>query len=236
MESARDVTVNELQYQGRKASRAKSEQRRRLILEATMRIIVRDGVRGVRHRAVATEASVPLAATTYYFKDIRELIADAFTLYTEWALAYVSRFTQEFESVLPKLHKMDLANSNDQESAVQLLADELSRYCEGKLATDLTMLISEQAFRYEACIDDRVKQLAHMHRAALFDIVSQFLSALGSDAAAEDTDIVMALLQSLEYQMLLDGDNDEGVVRIHRVLVRFVRLLTPQLQQSKNRL
>ncbi len=232
MEPVREVTVNELQYQGRKASRAKSEQRRRLILEATMRIIVRDGVRGVRHRAIASEAGVPLAATTYYFKDIRELIADAFTLYTEWALAYVSRFTEEFESILPQLHQMNLSVAGEQERAVQFLADELSRYCEGKLATDLTMLISEQAFRYEACIDERVKQLAQMHREALFDIVSQFLTALGSDAAAEDTDIVMALLQSLEYQMLLDGDNAEGVVRIQRVLVRFVRLLMPRLKPS----
>ena len=127
MEPVREVTVNELQYQGRKASRAKSEQRRRLILEATMRIIVRDGVRGVRHRAIASEAGVPLAATTYYFKDIRELIADAFTLYTEWALAYVSRFTEEFESILPQLHQMDLSVAGEQERAVQFLADELSR-------------------------------------------------------------------------------------------------------------
>ena len=234
MESAREVTVSELQYQGRKASRAKSEQRRRLILEATMRIIVRDGVRGVRHRAIASEADVPLAATTYYFKDIRELIADAFTLYTEWALGYVNRFTEEFEAVLPQLYQMDLTDVGEQERAVQFLANELSRYCEDKLATDLTMLISEQALRYEACIDDRVKQLAQMHREALFDIVSQFLTALGSDSAAEDSDIVMALFQSLEYQMLLDGDNAAGVMRIQRVIVRFVRLLMPQLKPLKN--
>ena len=40
-------------------------------------------MRGIRHRAVAKEADVPLAATTYYFKDIDELIVDTFTLYTE---------------------------------------------------------------------------------------------------------------------------------------------------------
>ncbi|WP_373691576.1 TetR/AcrR family transcriptional regulator, partial [Endozoicomonas sp. SESOKO2] len=55
-----------LKYQGRKTSRANSEQRRRTILEAALRIVVRDGVRGVRHRAVAKEAQVPLSATTYY--------------------------------------------------------------------------------------------------------------------------------------------------------------------------
>src|SRR5690554_906244 len=94
-----ELAVHEtLQYQGRKATRAKSEQRRRDILEATLRIIRTEGVRGVRHRAVAKEAKVPLAATTYYFKDIDELIVDAFTLYTEQALLRSEEHTSELQS------------------------------------------------------------------------------------------------------------------------------------------
>ncbi len=81
-----------VKYQGRKTSRAGSEQRRRLILEAALRIVIREGVRGIRHRAVAKEADVPLAATTYYFKDIQELINDTFTLYAEQALEVVNQF------------------------------------------------------------------------------------------------------------------------------------------------
>ena len=69
-----------VQYRGRKASRQGSEQRRLSILEAALRIIVREGLRGVRHRAVAAEADVPLSATTYYFNDIQDLIADSFAL------------------------------------------------------------------------------------------------------------------------------------------------------------
>jgi len=42
--------------------------RRRSILEATVRLLVRGGLAGVTHRAVAREADVPLAATTYYFR------------------------------------------------------------------------------------------------------------------------------------------------------------------------
>lgn len=71
---------NSIRYSGRKASRAKSELRRLEILEATLRIAARDGLRGIKHRAVAREAGVPLAATTYYFRDIHELISDSFML------------------------------------------------------------------------------------------------------------------------------------------------------------
>lgn len=66
---AASAVAESVRYQGRKASRQGSEQRRQAILDAAMRLIVRDGVRAVRHRAVAAEAQVPLSATTYYFKD-----------------------------------------------------------------------------------------------------------------------------------------------------------------------
>ena len=75
---------------GRKASRQGSEQRRLNILDATLRIIVRDGLRGVRHRAVAAEAGVPLSATTYYFRDIKDLISDSFVLFVERSSASLS--------------------------------------------------------------------------------------------------------------------------------------------------
>src|SRR5690606_30300634 len=66
--SLASAVAESVQYHGRKAIRRRSEVRRQAILDAAMRIIVRDGVRAVRHRAVAAEAGVPLSATTYYFK------------------------------------------------------------------------------------------------------------------------------------------------------------------------
>ena len=87
-----------VQYQGRKTSRKGSEQRRQAILDAAMRIIVRDGVRAVRHRAVAAEADVPLSATTYYFKDINDLITDTFARFVERSAAFLVRFVGQFGS------------------------------------------------------------------------------------------------------------------------------------------
>ena len=92
-----------VEYQGRKASRHGSEQRRQLILDAAMRIVVRDGVRGVRHRAVAAEAGVPLSATTYYFKDIDDLINDTFAQYVERSAAFMAKLWQGTEGKLREM-------------------------------------------------------------------------------------------------------------------------------------
>ncbi|MFF5265536.1 TetR/AcrR family transcriptional regulator [Actinomadura viridis] len=55
-------------------SRRDPEARRRAIIEAAGRLIAEVGVGGVTHRRVAAEAGVPLGATTYYFKDLDDLI------------------------------------------------------------------------------------------------------------------------------------------------------------------
>jgi AcrR family transcriptional regulator len=96
------AVAESVQYQGRKASRQGSEQRRQDILDAAMRIVVRDGVRAVRHRAVATEAGVPLSATTYYFKDIDDLLTDTFAQYVERSAAYMAKLWVNNEGLLAR--------------------------------------------------------------------------------------------------------------------------------------
>jgi DNA-binding transcriptional regulator YbjK len=56
---------------------ARGERRRRAILDATLALVGREGTAAVTHRAVAAEAGVPLAATTYYFDSKEELIREA---------------------------------------------------------------------------------------------------------------------------------------------------------------
>jgi DNA-binding transcriptional regulator YbjK len=58
---------------------ARGNARRRQIVEATLRVIETGGVAAVRHRAVAAAAGVPLAATTYYFATLDDLLIAALT-------------------------------------------------------------------------------------------------------------------------------------------------------------
>jgi DNA-binding transcriptional regulator YbjK len=59
--------------------RARGAARRGQIVEATLRLIETGGVAAVRHRAVAAAAGVPLAATTYYFATLDDLLVAALT-------------------------------------------------------------------------------------------------------------------------------------------------------------
>ncbi|WP_283779177.1 TetR/AcrR family transcriptional regulator [Streptomyces durmitorensis] len=48
-------------------------------MEATLRVIARDGASGVTHRKVAREADLPTTASTYYFESIDALLTAALT-------------------------------------------------------------------------------------------------------------------------------------------------------------
>jgi DNA-binding transcriptional regulator YbjK len=59
--------------------RLRGERRRADLLRAVLRIVERDGVSGVSHRAVAAEAGASLASTTYHYATLDELLVAALT-------------------------------------------------------------------------------------------------------------------------------------------------------------
>ncbi len=65
------------------ARAAQRAERHGAILDATVHILTTEGLAAVTHRAVAREARVPLAATTYYFSSKDELIGEALAALVE---------------------------------------------------------------------------------------------------------------------------------------------------------
>lgn len=164
---AANAVAESVQYQGRKASRQGSEQRRQAILDAAMRIIVRDGVRAVRHRAVAAEAQVPLSATTYYFKDIDDLITDTFAQFVERSAAQMAAFWAGTQGVLEEM----VGRLDGSEQARRQLADEIAalavQYVQRQLRERRDHLIAEQAFQQEVLLNPRLRELVRAHRQIL---------------------------------------------------------------------
>ena len=220
------VQDSSLEYQGRKASRAKSEYRRLQILEAALRIVQKEGVRGIRHRAVAKEADVPLAATTYYFKDIDELIVDTFTLYTEKALAVLNEFTSHFYQPLGSFLQQDIRSSEGQEKLIAFMSEKVTEYMQNQVQGQHDMLIIEQSFRYEALINPKVRELAQMHRKALYEKAIEFFSVLVKSANPRaDAEILIGLFHTMEYNSLLSSPEPADMAHIRNIIEHYIRLL-----------
>lgn len=222
-ENSQEHTVK---YKGRKTRRAGSENRRLLILEAALRIVVREGVRGVRHRAVAKEAGVPLAATTYYFKDIQELINDTFTLYAEKALQIVNQFAMGlYESSSQRQDKSFAELLTNAESMVEVIADSMTQYVIEQITRHRDALIAEQAFRYEAILNPHLRSLGNTHKDALLNKLIELLAVAKSPNPVADAKIIISILQRIEYEGLLVTPDQLDELDIRDTLLRQLKLM-----------
>lgn len=222
---AANAVAESVQYQGRKASRQGSEQRRQAILDAAMRIIVRDGVRAVRHRAVAAEAQVPLSATTYYFKDIDDLITDTFAQFVERSAAQMAAFWAGTQGALEEM----VGRLDGSEQARRQLADEIAalavQYVQRQLHERRDHLIAEQAFQQEALLNPRLRELVRAHRQILQQGVTHFFEVLGSRQPEQDAVLLTAAIVRMEYQGLLDGVEHLDSQGMLAILKRYMNLV-----------
>lgn len=196
-----------IHYRGRKAARAKSEHRRCQILEATLRIAAREGVRGIKHRPVAKEAGVPLASTTYYFKDIDELICDAFTLFAEKGQQHLGRFYDTINLALDSLPAATLEwGGPGRDALVRQLATLSTAYLSEQLTTRRHEILAEQAFLLEALRDPRLAKLAQAYRSAWAAGLENALRRLNSLNPARDAALVISVVLGLGYDDMLFGN------------------------------
>lgn len=218
--------TSSVKYKGRKTSRSGSENRRLLILEAALRIVVREGVRGIRHRAVAKEANVPLAATTYYFKDIQELINDTFTLYAEKALLIVNQFAVGLNGSSNEGQDKSFAELLiNAESMIDMIADGMTQYVIEQITQHRGALIAEQAFRYEAILNPHLRLLGNAHKEALLQTLIELLTVAKSPNPKADAIIIISILHRMEYEGLLLEPENINKEDIRNTLLRQLTLM-----------
>lgn len=214
-----DISLN---YRGRKASRARSEQRRKAILEAALRLVVTEGVRGVRHRAVAKEADVPLSATTYYFKDIADLIADTFTLFAEKAMNDV--VVPINEDVAAFIEANDVKMLEDEAIRNQLvdaMASLIVSHIYHELREKRDHLIAEQAFMHESIRDPRLREMAKHYYEHLVLDMKKLCEQIGIQDPDVAADMLMGTIFRIEYEgLLLESPDDFDVERAKKIMKR----------------
>ncbi|WP_299807435.1 TetR/AcrR family transcriptional regulator [uncultured Shewanella sp.] len=200
-------------YVGRQSNRSDGQARRIEILEATLRLIVKEGIRGVRHRAVATEANVPLSSTTYYFNDIKDLISDSLTYFAEKTLWMNKTLEQKSYALVESVRLKQQTADESQMKA--FIIDNLSQFiCEHikeQLAHRDDRLL-EVAFHEEALRNPQLAAAITALDEIFLDSIKLFFVGMGSGSANADAHQVLAIIKLLEYQYLIRTDIDDNAL------------------------
>lgn len=159
------------------------------MLEATLRLLAREGPRGVTHRAVAAEAGTSLRATTYYFDSRATLLREALLHYASTSM---ERFARVFAAD-PEVKGDPLDEAADRLAAV-VLSD---------VEEDRTGLVAELELALEIGRDPELEGAYAEWERGLLDALEAYSTVLGSSAPARDARIVLATLRGLEIEALV---------------------------------
>jgi TetR/AcrR family transcriptional regulator, regulator of biofilm formation and stress response len=191
------------------------------MLDAALRIIARDGLRAVSHRSVAAEADVPLAATTYYFSDLEDLITEAFL---HWSQSQ-RRLVGDFHDAALRL--VAQASPLSRDDLAGALADAAAGYVMDQARNHRSDRVLEYAFLHEAARMPRLRAVVHERQVEDRRFLEQFHAALGSSTPGLDAQISYSLLLGLEKGALLADAGSYDRESVREVLAHYLRSALP---------
>lgn len=192
--------------------RSRGVKRRQELLEATLRLLAREGSAAVTMRAVASEAGVPSTAPTYYFASKQELLLESWRLHAERESSRVSR-------------AITAVGSAESSSAV---ANQLAWFVHDSLGPARENLLAEVELLLETARQPELEELTRVWHQTLRERVRGTLAAAGSDHPDLDARLVLAVMAGLE----LDNVGAADKASVQELIELFARLLGALLQQG----
>ncbi len=190
--------------------------RRRAIVEATLSVIGRGGVDAVTHRAVAIEADVPLAATTYYFASKAELVQEALELVIARSADVVGDHT-----------------SVDGEISCHDLVERLAAFAEAQLDDREAPLIAQYELMLEAGRREHLRPLAECWSEAYMAGLVELVRASPLPDPDRSAELLSALIEGALLDQLSLPRDDFSDGRLRPMLDLAVRGLSASATPSR---
>ncbi len=205
------------------ASRKRSsrgEQTRTLILEATLVAIAELGLRGVTHREVARRADVQLSLTTYYFRDIDELIRETFVLFcTRSRPNYETVWSGVFD-YLESFPRSELRKAAVKREVCEGLAQRATDYLVSRVMENPVGLAVEQTLFTAARQTPELRDLADEHRANLLRPLVELCACFNRTDPEVDAELLLDVMTTMEYATLTNAEDDLDPARLLTLLRR----------------
>lgn len=216
MSASKIVTID------RRGTRPKGEKTRQKILAATLRVIASEGVRGTTHRAIAKEAGVQLSLTTYYFRDLNELISLAFQVFMDRDYGALDEQWQKAFRYLDQFTPEDLGDAETRQRIIEYCTKRVVDHVRYGLAERPEGLAVEHHFFFEALNDPVLQELSASHRRRLLGPVVRFCEYFNTDDPETDANLLFGTITRLEYEALSSGSERADYRRIRNEIRRIV--------------
>jgi DNA-binding transcriptional regulator YbjK len=175
----------------------RGEQRREAILRGTLRLIAARGPEAVTHRAVAEEAGVPLAATTYYFDSKNDLLEQALLL-------AAAEEVERFEDRVADVRSSDDPGAWITAMTKGVVADRAEKRAQRIASFELAL---------EAARRPGLREAAMSWQQGYLRLAEEGLRSAGSPTPEADAVLLVAALVGFDLAQLYAPEIDERTAR-----------------------
>jgi len=197
--------------------RSKGERTREKILLAAINVLAFNGIKGTTHRAIANYAEIQLSLTTYYFKDIGELVQQAFQLNSEHLRARTDTILSKVFISLENIEKASLRKVSVKSDLCEKLAEMTANYLLENIKKETVALAVEQLMFTTMKVSPELKQLAHEHELSQLKPFTKLASYFNKKDPETDAQMMRTIFSQLQYSQLALEPNELSIEPIQKV-------------------
>jgi DNA-binding transcriptional regulator YbjK len=177
-----------------------SVDRREVLLEAAVRVVAQQGMRGLTHRAVEMEAGVPHGSTTYYFGTRRDLL-----------VALMVHIRESGEKAMEPIARGLTLTLADRSKPIDL--DALASALIAWLDASSEMELARYELQVTAARDPEMKQLMTENCDVFRQMCIPIVIACGSQDAERDSHVVQAAVDGWMFDRLTHSSPHEETIK-----------------------
>ena len=197
--------------------RSKGELTREKILIAAIEVLATHGIKGTTHRAIANQAEIQLSLTTYYFKDIQELVQQAFVLNSAFICARTETILQKAFSSFEGIDKASLRKASVKAELCEQLSELTAQYLFDDINKQTTSLAVEQLMYTALQVSPELKKLAHEHEEFQLKPFTQLAAYFNKKDPDIDAKMMSSMFSQLQYSQLPLKRSERSIEPIQQV-------------------
>ena len=182
--------------------RSKGELTREKILLATIEVLANNGIKGTTHRAIAQHAGIQLSLTTYYFKDINQLVQAAFQLNSEYLRSKTSEIVGSVYYTLKNIDKNDLRKVSVKTDLCEKLSQMTANYLFTNVQQEAVYIAVEQLMNTTVKVNPKLKEIAKEHEISEMKPFTELASFFNKKDPDIDAQMMRTVFSQLQYHQL----------------------------------
>ena len=182
--------------------RSKGERTREKILLAAINVLAVNGIKGTTHRAIANYANLQLSLTTYYFKDIHQLVQQAFELNADYLRARTATILDKAFTVLENTDQASLKEPAVKQMLCDNLANMTASYLFENIKREAIPLAVEQLMFTTTPVSTELKKLITKHKESQLTPLTKLARYFNEQDPEIDAKMMHSIFTQLEYSQL----------------------------------